>query len=190
MRLDLNDWKSAVQKAIAGLCRFIAAVQVLTLIVMTGVMISLVFTRYTMSYSPSWTEELTRYLMIWGVMLGAVVLVVFDDHITLHILEDKIGPFLNLLRILLIRVIILGVALVTGWTGIGFVQQMSTVLSPGLGVSMLGATLPIPISMILIALITMFQIVRDILVYRGHDLPTGIAQSDLMDGSFRPTDDA
>ncbi|GKY87039.1 TRAP transporter small permease [Sinisalibacter aestuarii] len=177
-----------MQRLFAGLCRVISVAQFLTLVGMSGVMISLVFTRYAFSFSPSWSEEVTRYLMVWSVMLGAVVLLFFDDHITLHLLESKLGPRLNRLRVLVVRVIILGVCLVTGWTSIGFVQQMSTVRSFGLGTSMLIATLPIAIAFWLMALVVLYQIVRDIVGPRSGATSLGIRQSDYMDGSFRPAD--
>ncbi len=47
-----------------------------------------VFARYIFSAGFTWTEELTRYGMIWMVFLGAAWIIFNSDHVKVTILED------------------------------------------------------------------------------------------------------
>ena len=56
----------------------------------------------------SWSEELTRFLLVWLSMLGAAVLLRRDDHIRLNLLDDHIGPKGQLWLSLVLRLLVLG----------------------------------------------------------------------------------
>jgi len=112
-------------------CRTVQTILFFCMLGMTVIMVSLVITRYFFSYSPSWSEEVPRYLMVWMVMLGASVLVLFDDHITLYMFAEKLGRRARLFQTIFVRVIVAAVGAVTTWTGFKFANSMWVVTAPG-----------------------------------------------------------
>jgi TRAP-type C4-dicarboxylate transport system permease small subunit len=67
-------------------------IKYLIAILLTG-MVVLVFTnvisRYFLNFAIAWTEEVSRFMFIWLVFLGAVLAYVNDEHLRLDILERK-----------------------------------------------------------------------------------------------------
>lgn len=51
-----------------------------------------VFTRYILALPSSWTEELTRFLMIWLGILGAAYVSGQKKHIAITLLPSKMKP--------------------------------------------------------------------------------------------------
>lgn len=178
-----------MRKMLTPLCRAITVLLVLCLAGMTAIMVSLVLTRYLFSFSPAWSEEATRYLMVWLVMLGGAVLVLFDDHITLHLFHDRIGPRLQRLQGIFVRCIILVVGAITAWTGYGFAFSMWDVVAPGSGIRMTVPIMAIPFSMTLITAFAMILILRDLAALMGRNASALPRQDEFMDGSFRPSEE-
>jgi TRAP-type C4-dicarboxylate transport system permease small subunit len=59
---------------------------------MTGVLVLQVFCRYALDASLSWSEELSRYLMIWIAMLGAVAVLDSTDFVSFRWIVNLLGP--------------------------------------------------------------------------------------------------
>ena len=51
-----------------------------------------VFFRYVLNESLFWAEELVRGLMVWGVMIGSVVVAASRGHIRVEVLELMLPP--------------------------------------------------------------------------------------------------
>ena len=66
-----------------------------TMTVLTIVMTALIFLQVVMRYifkdSPAWTEELSRYLFLWAIWIGASYGVKTHSHVRLTILTNKLG---------------------------------------------------------------------------------------------------
>jgi TRAP-type transport system small permease protein len=54
---------------------------------MTLVVIINIFSRYFLNYAISWAEEISRYLMVWMVMLGAAMGVRSATHFRMEMIE-------------------------------------------------------------------------------------------------------
>ena len=72
----------------SALAKFEAVAIGSLLIVMSAVAFLQVITRYCFFYSLVWSEELTRYCMIWMTFLGASLAVSKQEHINIDILSD------------------------------------------------------------------------------------------------------
>lgn len=85
------------------------------------IMVSLVFlqvvTRFVINYPISWTEEISRYLMIYIVFLGSALLVRKTAHIAVDFLLEIVNPktkkALNLVN-LIISMVFFGILLYFG----------------------------------------------------------------------------
>lgn len=112
-----------------------------------------VFFRYILNNPLSWTEEVSRYLMIWGASVGISLGIRADEHVGLTILLDSIKS--RAVRMVFHTVIFL---LVLGFLGVLFLYSVRMALdarymqTQALGVPMYVAYAAIPASSILAAL--------------------------------------
>ena len=178
-----------MQKVLLALCRVISWVQLALLLTMLGVMASLVFTRYLFSYSPPWSEELTRFAMIWLVMLGGGVLSLFQDHITLTVFSDNFSPRFKVLRNFVVRFILIVTSAIIVWKGIKFANGMGAVFAWGLQIDMALPAYSVVAGFGLSLIFNLVLLVEDIGQLFGLKLDLIPRQDEVMDGSFRTQDD-
>lgn len=176
-------------KVLLALCRAISWVQFALLLTMLGVMASLVFTRYVFSYSPPWSEELTRFAMIWLVMLGGGVLSLFDDHITLFVFVEKFSPKMKILRNFVVRIILITTSAVIVIKGIAFADGMGAVFAWGLQIQMDLPAYSVVAGFGLILFFNLVLLADEIAALFGIKTNMIPRQDQVMDGSFRPQDD-
>ena len=81
-----------------------------------------IISRYT-ALIPSWiwTEELSRFLFIWMIMLGAMIAVREGSHFVVDVLPD-LPPRPNAFLQIVTNLLVLAFALVFVWWGIEFVR--------------------------------------------------------------------
>jgi len=128
------------------------------------IMVSLVFlqvlTRFVVNYPISWTEEISRYLMIYIIFLGSALLVRKRAHIAvdflLEIVKSKAKSILDMI-VLIVSIIFFAILLVFG-TQLTFIVIGQT--TPNLQFSMAWAYAAVPIGgllMFLNALAVLFE---------------------------------
>ena len=174
-----------MERSLNTVCRLISVVMFFLMLGMVVVMNSLVVTRYLFSFSPSWTEEVTRYAMVWMVMLGAGVLALFEDHITLYLFADKLKPRARKLLQNGVRLLVAFISAVVAWTGYKFAFSMANILAPGSQMSMTIPTIAIPIGASLICLFSIILIWNDLHAALGGATVAVPPQNRYMDGSFK-----
>jgi len=117
-----------------------------------------VFFRYILKAPLPWSEELARYLMIWGASLGAFVAFKEGSHVGVTFVMDrfrgKTGIFLKKVSQLLL---IIFVAIVAK-EGFGLVLKLKGQTSPAMEIPMGLAYLAIPVSFLLILLEALMMI--------------------------------
>lgn len=71
---------------------------------------AMVFWRYALSNSIVWAEEILRYIMIWGVLVGAGLTTREDQHVSMDILQGAFArwPKLRAAHYLITRIIVFG----------------------------------------------------------------------------------
>jgi TRAP-type transport system small permease protein len=62
------------------------------LVAMSGVVFGNVICRYFLDVSLGWYEEISRFLLIWIVFLGAVVALIKGDHLSIDLLSFVLSP--------------------------------------------------------------------------------------------------
>lgn len=178
-----------LRKTLHLICRLCTAIQAVLMFIMLVVVNFTVVTRYFFSYSPPWKEELTVYSMVWLVMLGAGVLVLFDDHIALYMGAEKLPPRGRHLQRLFSHLVIFACGAVIAWTGFGYSLGMHNVTAEGLQIPMTGPTLAIPVGATLITAFSGLLIVDWVLETLGRGRVSLPDQMAFMDGCFRPADE-
>jgi len=84
----LNQYLTSIEKG------FVAA----GIIVTTILVFSAVITRYFFDFSPPWIEELTEYITLWIVFVGAALCIKKTEHVNVdiifHIIPQRYGKIL------------------------------------------------------------------------------------------------
>ncbi|MDP2790711.1 MAG: TRAP transporter small permease [Rectinemataceae bacterium] len=84
-----------LDKAIKGLEKAVEWVVTIIIAVMVINITAGVFFRYVLGNSLVWTEELSRYLMVWAGMLGAGLAMADGSHVGIDLLVDRCPPALR-----------------------------------------------------------------------------------------------
>lgn len=117
-------------------------------IVGNGLMLLLVFgqviTRYVFNYTPSFGEELARYLFVWVVFLSLPLVAKYGGHMAIETITSRVhGATLKVLNILadIFTIIFLGIMVVCG---IEMVMRTSYQTSPAMMIPMSWVYIVIP----------------------------------------------
>lgn len=95
-----------------------------------------VFGRYVLGHSPSWSEELARYLMVWLTMLGAAAAMRSGGHIAVTTLIDMLPPAGRRAALAVRDVAVVCTCGVLAWWGIGFAGLNATQESAAMDIPM------------------------------------------------------
>jgi TRAP-type transport system small permease protein len=77
-------------KMYATLQKLIRAALCVLLVCMVSIVFANVISRYYLEASLAWSEEITRFMLIWMVFLGAVLAYVNDEHLGLDIIVKNL----------------------------------------------------------------------------------------------------
>lgn len=125
-----------------------------------------VFTRYVLNNTPSWTEELARYFMIWMALLATSICQRRDEHVYITFIIDKLPGFIRKIIKVISLIAIFYFFYIMFTFGITMVQSAKTHVAISLGISMSWPLLIIPIT----ALANMIQVFLQILMqFRSAD---------------------
>lgn len=158
------------------LARINAAVAVLTggllfvatLAIMAQVTIRFLLTRFGMSISAPWTEELCRYCVIWSVFLGSAVLARDGRLIAVDYLLFRLpAPTARWLEAFAILVTILFFVLI-GWLGLKMAHDGLIEKSPVMRIPMTAVYAAMPVGAAL-ALINCLALMRDCIALKTRN---------------------
>ena len=97
------------------------AVLFLLVVVLLGLIVLQVFTRYVMHASLPWTEEVARMVLVWAVMIGAAIAMDRNEHYAVLFLFDRLTGASRLWVLVLINLLGLAFLTVLAWHGSRYV---------------------------------------------------------------------
>lgn len=147
-----------IDHALGKLAKALEAVMVIALIVMVLVMFMQVVLRYVFATGFAWTEELSRFMMIYMIFIGAAVLASHDGHISVTILDDLFKGVPKKILKLIQYVLTLVYCGVMGQLGLSTLAIVSRQKTPNLQITMDIVYAVIPASMILMGLYILAKI--------------------------------
>lgn len=77
------------------------------LVAMSVTVFGNVICRYFLDFSLGWYEEISRFLLIWIVFLGAVIALIKGDHLAIDLLSFVLPPRVNRMLVVLVDVLVL-----------------------------------------------------------------------------------
>jgi TRAP-type C4-dicarboxylate transport system permease small subunit len=125
-----------------------------------NVLLAVLF-RYVLGNALTWTEESSRYMMIWMGFLGTGVALRKGSHVAMSLFLDKAPLALRRVMIQVIRVLILFFLLGVIWAGGVLVASIASQSTPVLRISMAWPYLAIPVGCLLIALELVAEMLAD-----------------------------
>lgn len=141
-----------VVKAIDAINRVVGILLALMLGVMSILIILQVISRFVINLPLTWSEELSRYLMIYIVFLGASLAMRHNKLISIEILPETLTGNKRRFVIILVMVISIIFFAILFKQGIGMLPLVQMQSSPGLQLSMAIPYASIPIGSFLLAL--------------------------------------
>ncbi len=88
----MPDGLAAIHKLYAQLVKLIKVVICALMIGMVAINFANVVSRYYLNASLAWSEEISRFLLIWAVFLGAILAYVKDEHLSLDLIVSMFAP--------------------------------------------------------------------------------------------------
>jgi TRAP-type C4-dicarboxylate transport system permease small subunit len=109
-------------------------------IVFVGAIVASVFYAVVMRYGfhrpPAWSIELTRFLFLWMVMFGAVLVTREKSHIEITFLSDLLPPRIRKVWLALVRLAMLCFCAVMVYYGVRILPIVGQANTPTLNLSM------------------------------------------------------
>jgi tripartite ATP-independent transporter DctM subunit len=131
-----------------------------------------VFARYVLNDTPSWSEELCRYLFVWASFLGACVAMRRTAHLGVDSLVTRLPARAREAARIAVAAIIAVFAAVLVWYGQALVPEMATQRSPSMGISLQYVFAVIPIAGAIILALQVRELAR---AWASPGLRLGIA---------------
>ena len=95
-----------------------------------------VVSRYLLSNPLVWTEEISRFIFVWLVMIGAAYVSSVQQHLALTVVTDHLKDRVFDVWMRVISVLVAVASAIVAYQGIAFVQSTIPLSSPGAGISM------------------------------------------------------
>lgn len=122
-----------------------------------------VFYRYILNNPIHWSEEISRYILIWLTMVAASIAIKERSHIRLTAFVGRLPNFVSIIIEIVILLIIIGVIIiVTKYSWIMVVKNSVRTYSPSIAISMLWPHTALPVGFSLIIFQSIFVLFENI----------------------------
>ncbi len=141
--------------------KYLSALLVILITLMTLDVLWGVFTRYIYGNQADWSEELAKFLLIWVGMLGAAYASGQKLHLTIDLITDSLSSEYQKKLFILINVLVILFAfsvLVIGGGNLIYITHILGQTSPALQLPMYLVYMAVPISGVLVVVYRWFDI--------------------------------
>ncbi len=137
-------------------------VAVIFFLIMSGMILTNVFTRYVFGHPIVWADEVASLSFMWMAMLGAVLAIERSEHMRLTVLlpliSDRLRPYVEAFSGVLMLVFLGGIM----QSAVEYAYEESYITSPALNMPMFWRALALPVGVILMALLVVVHLLRDL----------------------------
>ncbi len=131
---SIDAFSQTIKQLSLVLVRIERAVSTLMLAMILAIMGIQVFAHYVLKYPFSWSEELSRFSLIWMALLAASFVMAEGKHISVDLWSPRCSQANNNRLYLMSYVLVAGSCLVLLLGGLKFVYYVHPVGSPALGI--------------------------------------------------------
>ena len=129
--------------------------------IMTASIFIQVIFRYVLNAPLSWTEEVSRYLMIWVCFLGSAMAVKRGEHIGVSFIRDRFPRKMQAVVGVVIGLAVLFFVGLSAYTGTIMTIQVVSQLTPATRISMAWAYASIPIGCLFMTVHALANLLED-----------------------------
>ena len=139
-----------VNDGLLWLCKYalMAVVAILAMILTAAV-----FWRYALNNAIPWSEELSKYLMVWLTFLGAPIALRHGSHINIDLLQQLMPPRGQQAFHLVIHLVVVATMVLVFWYGLSFAQLGARQVATSFRLSMVWMYVAVPVGAVLVALV-------------------------------------
>lgn len=131
-------------------------------ILMSTIIIYQVFSRFVLKQSLPWSEELTRYIMVWTVFIGAALALRKGALIGVEAIAEAVSFKVKKYLKIVVSIVSIGFFIFLIVVGLYIVQGVSVQTSPALHIPMSWAYAAIPVGalfMLLNTILVLFELI-------------------------------
>ena len=138
---------------------------------MFGIAIANALLRY-LFYSPLlWGEEIARYCMVWGTLIGVALSYRAGAHVAFTLLTDVVPSVVRPALRITCHILALGVAALLWHSGTVLAALLGHIQAPSSGLEMIWIYAAIPVGAAMIVIEVLRQLVSEILRISGRSGP-------------------
>ncbi|SFA93942.1 TRAP-type C4-dicarboxylate transport system, small permease component [Lentibacillus halodurans] len=164
------------EKDYAKLLRYICLVLLLVIVFIT---ILQVFYRFVLDSPLIWTDELSRFLLIWMVFLGAATVSFDDKHLAVNVLQENMSSRMQLISNLVIRTLIIIFLAMVIYTSIDIVSAAHYNRSGALDIPFSYWRVSITVGSVLMIGYTVLRSVLDIRAYQAGEYNNDSSEGEM-----------
>lgn len=158
---ELAETERQARKSMPVLFRLIddvlRFVMVATLVVLIGTVTVNVVGRFVFSNSLATSDELSRFLFIWVIFLGAALAHLHGEHIAVDLIVNRL-PRAFVRPVIVLQELLIGVVLVALLLSAQRVMSLSLGDSPLLGVPLNWVNASVPVCAVVMLLVTVYRL--------------------------------
>lgn len=159
-------WITKLLDAIQKVIDFLSAVSIALAV---SILFYAVLMRYIFHSPPAWSQEVTRYLFVWLVMLGAASVTRDETHLNINVFIDLMPPTAKAIVNLCLNVLMLIFCCVLIYQSVLIYPKVSEAMNPILPISLGLLYLSIPVGA---ALMVLFLVENSIKLFvKGDEAP-------------------
>jgi TRAP-type transport system small permease protein len=148
---------SRLNDGLLGVCKYLIIAIVAGL---AAVLISAVFFRYALNDAFAWSEEGSKYLMVWLTFIGAPIALRHAAHINIDLLIKLFPPRGRQVFYLFVHLIIVATMGILFWKGASFAEMGARQVAATFNFSMLWMYAAVPIGSALVCLVAIEHVLR------------------------------
>ena len=152
--------------------KIVDVVAILLIAALSVLVIAQVFARYMFNHSITWSEELARYLQVWMVMVGSVILTRKKGHLAIDIVTASLPPKVRYVTETIVHIMVLAFFAIVAYYGVTLTANAARQLSPALRLHMSYVYAALPVCGTLIFLEELRLFINHLL----HGWPKGSKQ--------------
>lgn len=135
---------------------------------MFAVVVANVFTRYVLNDALIWGEEVARFLMIWGTMVGVAIAYRARAHVAIGLVTPSLPPRIGAGVAVLCHVLTLATAAMLWRSGAILQQALGGMDAPSSGIRMAWVYAAMPVGAVLLAIEALRLLWADVERMRGR----------------------
>ena len=150
----LVDGLGRLNGGLLVVCRWLVILIVAALALILSVA---VFRRYALNNAIPWSEEGSKYLMVWLAFMGSPIALRHGDHVNVDLAVGWLRGRTRQVLFLLAHLIVIGAAGVLIWYGLLFAKQGVRQVASSFQMSMVWVYAAVPIGALLMLLVSLEQ---------------------------------